>query len=167
MLVLYDEFGLQSRCFDDFGEHLCFAQKTEWIFVFVELYTKLCRAKGVSPSKAAEQMGLSRTSVVKWKAGSVPTGATLNKIADYFGVSVDYLLGNEQKEKPAQTVQVRDEHDNIVVLDDETRDLIDSLRSKPEMKMLFSVSKRATKEDIIKAVKIIEALKDNEEEGGR
>lgn len=68
--------------------------------MFVELYTKLCRAKGVSPSKAAEQMGLSRTSVVKWKAGSVPTGATLNKIADYFGVSVDYLLGNEQKEKP-------------------------------------------------------------------
>jgi ribosomal protein L23 len=49
------------------------------------------------------------------------------------------------------------------VLDDETRDLIDSLRSKPEMKMLFSVSKNATKEDIIKAVKIIEALKDHKE----
>jgi ribosomal protein L23 len=60
-------------------------------------------------------------------------------------------------------VQVRDENDNIVVLDDETRDLINSLRSKPEMKMLFSVSKNATKEDIIKAVKIIEALKDHKE----
>ena len=46
-------------------------------------------------------MGLSRTSVVKWKAGSVPTGATLNKIAAYFGVSTDYLLGNEQKNKPS------------------------------------------------------------------
>jgi deoxyinosine 3'endonuclease (endonuclease V) len=79
------------------------------------------------------------------------------------GVATDYLPSNEQKEKPAQNVQVRDENDNIVVLDDETRDLIDSLRSKPEMKMLFSVSKNATKEDIIKAVKIIEALKDHKE----
>ncbi|XOQ44903.1 MAG: hypothetical protein ACFWTN_10730 [Clostridium sp.] len=79
------------------------------------------------------------------------------------GVATDYLPSNEQKEKPAQNVQVRDENDNIVVLDDETRDLINSLRSKPEMKMLFSVSKNATKEDIIKAVKIIEALKDHKE----
>ena len=52
-------------------------------------------------------------------------------------------------------MQVRDERDNIVVLDDETRDLIDSLRKNPEMKMLFSVSKGATKEDIIKTIKII------------
>jgi transcriptional regulator with XRE-family HTH domain len=150
--------------FDDFGEHLCFAQKLGLTFVFYDLYSKLCKVKGVSLSKAAESMGLSRTSVVKWKAGSVPTGVTLNKIATYFNVSVDYLLGNDQKEKPAQNnVQVRDEHDNIVVLDDETRNLIDSLRSKPEMKMLFSVSKNATKEDIIRTVKIIEALKDKKE----
>ena len=29
------------------------------------------------------------------------SAATLSKIATYFGVSVDYLLGNEEKEKPA------------------------------------------------------------------
>jgi hypothetical protein len=57
----------------------------------------------------------------------------LNKLADYFGVSVDYLSGNEQKKEPTHNVQVRDEHDNIAVLDDETRDLIDSLRTKPEI----------------------------------
>jgi len=74
-------------------------------------------------------------------------------------------LSTTEKEGPTQNVQVRDEHDNIVVLDDETRDLIDSLRKNPEMKMLFSVSKGATKEDIIKTIKIIEALKDKGEEG--
>jgi transcriptional regulator with XRE-family HTH domain len=87
--------------FDDFGEHLCFAQKLGLTFVFYDLYSELCKVKGVSLSRAAESMGLSRTSVVKWKAGSVPTGATLNKIAAYFGVSTDYLLGNEQKNKPS------------------------------------------------------------------
>lgn len=60
--------------------------------MFYELYANLCKAKGISLSKAAEQMGLSRTSVVKWKSGSVPTGATLRKVASYFGVSIDSLL---------------------------------------------------------------------------
>ena len=110
---------------------------------------------------------LSRTTLSDWKRGrSVPKTDKLQKIADYLDVTLDYLLGNEQKEKPAQNVQVRDESNNIVVLDDETRDIINSLRSNPEMKMLFSVSKGATKEDIIKTVKIIEALKDKGEEGG-
>lgn len=113
--------------------------------MFYDIYVGFCNQKGISPSKAAESVGLSRTSVVKWKAGTIPSGATLNSLAQFFNVTVDYLLGNDQKEKPAQNnVQVRDEHDNIVVLDDETRNLIDSLRSKPEMKMLFSVSKSAT-----------------------
>lgn len=67
--------------------------------MFYDKYSRLCDEKGISKSKAAEQIGLSRTSVVKWKSGTIPSGATLNKIADYFGVSVDYLLGNEQKEK--------------------------------------------------------------------
>ena len=39
-----------------------------------------------------------------WKKGrSAPKVDKLQKIADYFGVSVDYLLGNEPKEKtPAE-----------------------------------------------------------------
>ncbi|MBQ7283973.1 MAG: helix-turn-helix transcriptional regulator, partial [Oscillospiraceae bacterium] len=38
----------------------------------------------------------------KWKNGSVPTGETLQKLADYFGVSVDYLLNEETKKSPAE-----------------------------------------------------------------
>ena len=136
--------------------------------VFYNIFKGLCDKKGVSPSRACLEMNLSRSLGAKWKnTGANPSFEVLSKMSDYFGVTTDYLLGNEQKEKPAHNVQVRDENDNIVVLDDETRNLIDSLRKKPEMKMLFSVSKGATKEDIIKAVKIIEALKDKGEEGDR
>ena len=49
------------------------------------------------------------------------------------------------------------------MIDDEALEIIDTLRTKPEMKILFSVSKKASKEDIIKAVKIIEALKEEGE----
>ena len=114
--------------------------------VFYDIFKDLCNKKDVSPSRACLDMGLSRSLGAKWKnTGANPSYEVLTKMAGYFDVPVDYLLGNEQKEKPTQTVQVRDEHDNIVVLDDETRDLIDSLRKNPEMKMLFSVSKGATK----------------------
>jgi transcriptional regulator with XRE-family HTH domain len=134
--------------------------------MFYDIFSNLCQKRGIKPSRAAEECGINKSNVSNWKNnGYIPRGEALGKLATYFGVSVDYLLGNEQKEKPAQNVQVRDEHDNIVVLDDETRDLIDSLRKNPEMKMLFSVSKGATKEDIIKTIKIIEALKDRGEEG--
>ena len=46
---------------------------------------------------------------------------------------------------------------------DDLTDYLDELHKRPEMKMLFSVAKKATKEDVEKAVKIIEMLKgDNE-----
>jgi transcriptional regulator with XRE-family HTH domain len=110
-----------------------------------------------------KKSGASRASLTDLKMGRKQSlsADTLSKISTFFGVSIDYLLGNDPEKTPAVTVY--DEHDNIIRLDNETLDLIDSLRTRPEMKMMFSVSKNATKEDIIKAVKIIEALKDESE----
>ena len=115
------------------------------------------KEKGITAKKLSEDTGISQGNISDWKSGrSKPSGDKLIVIANYFNVSVDYLLGT------TPTVQAFDENDNVVVIDDETRDIIDSLRTNPEMKILFSVTKKATKEDIIKAVKIIEALKDDE-----
>lgn len=60
--------------------------------MFYQVFVDLCHQKGISESKAAESVGLNRASVSKWKAGAIPNGATLSKLADYFGVSADYLL---------------------------------------------------------------------------
>lgn len=70
--------------------------------MFFDVYCDLCQKKGVSPTGAALEMGISRGAVSFWKNGSrLPSSAMLSKIAAYFGVSVDYLLGNVKKEKPA------------------------------------------------------------------
>lgn len=61
--------------------------------MFYDVYTMLCANKGVSESKAAEANGLNRSAVVKWKNGSIPGGVTLQTLAEYFGVSTDYLMG--------------------------------------------------------------------------
>ena len=67
------------------------------IIMFYDVFFELCEKKGVKPSRAAEECGINKSSVSNWKNnGYMPRGDTLNQIASYFNVSVDYLLGNEQ-----------------------------------------------------------------------
>lgn len=66
---------------------------------FWEKYYNLCLEKGTSPSVVATELGISTGTVSWWKKGKVPYPATAQKIADYFGVSVSYLLNGEEKEK--------------------------------------------------------------------
>ena len=123
----------------------------------LQLILSLINNKFQSDTAFEQAMGLKPKTVDSWKRGNSKAYLKiLPKLSSLLGVSTDYLLGNEDN------IKVYDEHDNIVVIDDETRDIIDTLRTNPEMKILFSVSKKATKEDILKAVKIIEALKGDE-----
>jgi len=128
-----------------------------------EIFAKLLKEKDVTPYQVSKATGVAQSSLSDWKNGrSKPKYEKMLAIADYFGVSVDYLLGNEPKEKtPAVTVY--DEHDKIIHLDQETMNILESLRTRPDMKVLFSVSSKATQEDIIKTIKIIEALRDESE----
>lgn len=63
---------------------------------FYENYVKLCNSVGKSPSAVAVELKLGRPSVTRWKNGAEPRDATLQKIADHFGVTVDFLKGEEQ-----------------------------------------------------------------------
>lgn len=67
---------------------------------FYENYLKMCEKAGKTPSAAALEMGLSKPTVNRWKKGGGATDATALKVASYFGVTVEELTGEEQKEKP-------------------------------------------------------------------
>lgn len=68
---------------------------------FFEQYTKLCKEQGKSANGVAKEIGLPSSSVTYWKRGSLPRSETLERIAAYFDVSVDYLQGyTDVKEKP-------------------------------------------------------------------
>ena len=71
--------------------------------MFYDIFLQLCAEKGVKPTRVALDLGYSKNAATKWKAGSIPSGAALQKLADYFGVSVDYLLGNEETSPAAVT----------------------------------------------------------------
>ena len=69
--------------------------------MFFDIFKLLCEKKGVSPKKATEDIGLSNSITTKWKkTGATPKGDTLQRIADYFGVTTDYLLTGEETKKP-------------------------------------------------------------------
>lgn len=63
--------------------------------MFYNIFTRLCTQKEVTPSAVMRAIGLNKSSATYWKKGSIPSSDTLQKLADYFGVSVDYLLGTK------------------------------------------------------------------------
>ena len=67
---------------------------------FYKIYVALCAKKGLSPSRVALELGFSKASVTRWKQNYQPTDASLSKISDYFGVTVEYLKGQENKNTP-------------------------------------------------------------------
>lgn len=67
-----------------------------------EIFASLCRDKGVSARAVAIATGIGPSSFSDWKRGSTPRPDKIKKIADYFGVSVDYLMTGKEKDIPAQ-----------------------------------------------------------------
>jgi len=70
--------------------------------VFYDKFVLLCTLKGVSPSKAAVDAGISKSLVTKWKVNSVevPSPEILKKLSAYFGVPVSRLLSEEEQKAP-------------------------------------------------------------------
>lgn len=54
---------------------------------------ELCSKKGISISKLESELGFSNSSIKKWERISSPSIDKIVKVASYFDVSVDYLLG--------------------------------------------------------------------------
>lgn len=78
--------------------------------MFKERFIRLCNQRGEAPTAVCARIGLSNATYSCWTDNSVPRKATLMKIADYFGVSVSYLLG------------VVDDPDPIALIDPSKKD---------------------------------------------
>lgn len=81
--------------------------------MFYDVFEKLCAEKGVKPGRAADEIGISRATVTNWKKnGYSPRRNILEKIAQYFSVSVDTLLDQYSPEtQKAPALNKRDERD--------------------------------------------------------
>ncbi len=102
---------------------------------FSENFVRLCNKAGKSPSAVALEIGIQKPTVTRWSNGSTPRDATLIKVADYFGISTQELVG-ETKKAPGTEAE------------GELLEYLEMLRTRPELKMLFHTFKDATKGEI-------------------
>lgn len=104
----------------------------------VDIIKELCRSKGLSVSALEKELGFSNKAIYRWDENS-PSVEKVKSVADYFGVSIDYIYGSTDKTK---------------------EDVLErAFNGRPEMRMLFSVAEDASAEDIQKAIDIIKIMK--------
>lgn len=95
-----------------------------------EIFEELLVKNNVSTYKVSKETGIAQSVFSSWKNGiSTPKQDKLQKIADYFHVTVDYLMGIE-----------RDQNINYY-LNDETRKIAQEVFDTPELKTLFNISR--------------------------
>lgn len=84
-----------------------------------EIFEKLLQKYGVTAYKVSKATGVTQTSLSNWKSGrSTPSAKTLQKIADYFGVSIEYLMtGKEDIVEKEPILTPKDERDIAKDLD--------------------------------------------------
>lgn len=79
--------------------------------MFFDNFVRLCEQKGVKPSRALTEAGVPKSAYSYWRTeassgnDAKPTNQNAVKLAQYFNVTVDYLLTGSQKENPPQQPQ--------------------------------------------------------------
>ncbi|MCC4121164.1 helix-turn-helix domain-containing protein [Lactococcus lactis] len=67
--------------------------------VFAEQLKTLRKINGLTQKELAENVGVQQGAINKWESGKTePNIEILGRLADYFDVSIDYLLGRKKKE---------------------------------------------------------------------
>ena len=79
------------------------------------IFEMLCEKNGVTPYKIGKETGIATSTLSDWKNGkSTPKQDKLKLIADYFNVSVDYLMTGEEPEIPV--IDWTQEHFELIEL---------------------------------------------------
>ena len=112
--------------------------------MFADVLKRLRTQRGLSQEELGKRIGVGKSTISMYENGSrEPSLETLEAIADTFNVDMNTLTDSKTSSE----------------LSTELQDYLEELKTREEMRMLFSLAKGATKEDVMQAVKIIEALK--------
>lgn len=116
---------------------------------FSKVLKKIRLNHNLTQAELAKQLGISRSSVGMYESGErEPDFETLETIADFFNVDMNYLLGNESR--------------SIYYLDPEAAAIAQEVYERPEMRMLFDASRKISPEDMDLVISMIDRLKKDE-----
>lgn len=117
------------------------------------VFEKLRRNKGVSVAEVCRNTGIAPATITDWKHGrTTPKADKMKKLADYFGVSVDYMFTGSIKDD-----MVREEVVPYYALE-ETAEIAQAMFDRPELKTLFDASRKLSPDDIKAVQTMVDAL---------
>lgn len=117
---------------------------------FKKVFKHLRQARGLTQEELAKQLRVSRSRIGMYETGErQPDFDTLEMIADYFNVDIDYLLGRTDK-----TTIVPESY----YLNADAKDYAQFLFDNPEYRVLFDASRKVKKEDIEFVRKFIDKM---------
>jgi transcriptional regulator with XRE-family HTH domain len=112
--------------------------------MFSNVLKELRLKANLNQEELGRKLGLAKSTISMYESGTrEPNLETLEAIADFFNVDMNTLTDSKSSAE----------------LNNELNEYLEELKNREEMRMLFSLAKGATKEDVMQAVKIIEALK--------
>jgi len=119
-----------------------------------EIYQKLLDSRNLKNADISRATGISNMTLSDWKRGkSTPKQDKLQKIADYFGVSIEYLMTGKEP-----TI---DSSAQVYYIDEETARTAQEIYNND--KILFDVYKTADKDRLIAYAKKLSELRKLEE----
>ena len=118
-----------------------------------EVFEQLLQKFGVSTADVCKATGIGQSTMSNWKSRrNLISGKNAQKIADYFHVSVDFLMTGEEKEGG-----------ETYYLNDETTKIAQDIFENKELRLLFDAAKDAEPEDLQTVHSMLLALKRKEQ----
>ena len=104
--------------------------------------------KGLTQEEVGKIIGVQKAAIQKYEKGDVENmkRSSLIKLSEFYGVPVAYLMGHKEVEE------------KVAKEDEQLSEYLKLLETRPELKMLFNLTKDATREEVEKAVKIVETI---------
>lgn len=125
---------------------------------FPNVLKSLRTSMGLTQADLAKALKISRSTIGMYEKGArEPDFETLETIADFFNVDIDYLMGRTNK-----TTKVIDPNgeDPSYYLDDETKRIAQEIYENPDLRILFDASRDATPEDLKFVIEMVKRMKD-------
>ena len=120
--------------------------------VLLERIKGLCARKEISIRQLERETGLADRTIGRWDT-NMPSIDRVKKVAEYFGVTVDYLLGGDDSHMS---------HD----MDEELAEYLEMIRTKPEIRLLLKTQRGATRKEVEENVAFLQTLKFMKNQGG-
>ena len=109
----------------------------------VEKIRSLANQRNMSLPQLEVELGVGNGTISRWK-NSAPSTEKLSRVADYFGVSIDYLLGRDI---------------GNYYIDPDVAEIAEEMATRPELKVLFKASRNVSKESIEAINNMIKQMK--------